>query len=417
VYIRAMSRQGHCRLVRLFTDPDARDHSEKHANFRGSVTLILMSCGCHVGCHVGSISKPVLVEGDLFVVVVPEEEEQGRPVSVTSENKRRRKLNLTLFFFLELMSSTSSQSISHKPSNCDEFFMQQSTLFADSLKDLKNLRTQLYSAAEYFELSYTHDDQKQLVLDTLKDYAIKAFINTVDHLGSVTYKVNDILDESVHKVSRIELQVSCMEQRIRTYKKLIDDQGHSQQSLVLMSPKYIGDTLRRSGGKASRHQWCSLDDEDEWHQFKIAVRSSMRDTPSAVRKGRSPSPCPRPFQRTAFSFTEKQSEKRAASPLRAMFPLIRTGSLPSRPPTPVSSRPTTPVSCRPKTPSSVHTTDTRQRYPLEPRKSASLRLHVEKDSSKETEQYPTKSKRLLKALLSRRKSRKDESLYTFLDEY
>ena len=29
-------------------------------------------------------------------------------------------------------------------------------------QDLKNLRSQLYSAAEYFELSYTNDDQKQM---------------------------------------------------------------------------------------------------------------------------------------------------------------------------------------------------------------------------------------------------------------
>jgi len=30
------------------------------------------------------------------------------------------------------------------------------------IQDLKNLRTQLYSAAEYFELSYTNDEQKQM---------------------------------------------------------------------------------------------------------------------------------------------------------------------------------------------------------------------------------------------------------------
>lgn len=29
-------------------------------------------------------------------------------------------------------------------------------------QDLKNLRTQLYSAAEYFEMSYTNDDQKHM---------------------------------------------------------------------------------------------------------------------------------------------------------------------------------------------------------------------------------------------------------------
>jgi len=111
---------------------------------------------------------------------------------------------------------------------------------------LKNLRAQLYSAAEYFELSYTNDDQKQMwvallelvhiyddaaislvsslycwflflfyvgrVVETLKDYAIKALVNTVDHLGSVTYKVNDLLDEKVVEVSVAELRVSCIEQ-------------------------------------------------------------------------------------------------------------------------------------------------------------------------------------------------------------
>lgn len=31
-----------------------------------------------------------------------------------------------------------------------------------ALQELKNLRSQLYSAAEYFELSYATDDHKQL---------------------------------------------------------------------------------------------------------------------------------------------------------------------------------------------------------------------------------------------------------------
>lgn len=50
------------------------------------------------------------------------------------------------------------------------------------------------------------------VVETLKDYAIKALVNTVDHLGSVTYKVNDLLDEKVDEVSGTEFRVSCIEQ-------------------------------------------------------------------------------------------------------------------------------------------------------------------------------------------------------------
>lgn len=52
------------------------------------------------------------------------------------------------------------------------------------------------------------------VVDTLKEYAVKALVNTVDHLGSVTYKVSDLLDEKVDEVSGTELRISCIEQVI-----------------------------------------------------------------------------------------------------------------------------------------------------------------------------------------------------------
>ncbi|MBA0558711.1 hypothetical protein Golob_015717, partial [Gossypium lobatum] len=128
--------------------------------------------------------------------------------------------------------------MSRETSSSDEVLMQQSLLFSESLKGLKNLRTQLYSAAEYFEVSYTNDDQKQMVVETLKDYAIKALVNTVDHLGSMTYKVNDLLDENLEQVSGTELRVSCIEQRLQPCRDLIDREGLSQQSLVINMPKY-----------------------------------------------------------------------------------------------------------------------------------------------------------------------------------
>ncbi|KAJ6887846.1 hypothetical protein NC652_028980 [Populus alba x Populus x berolinensis] len=139
---------------------------------------------------------------------------------------------------ISFMGTMTASSLSREASNYDEVSMQQSLLFSDSLKDLKNLRSQLYSAAEYFELSYTNDDQKQIVVETLKDYAIKALVNTVDHLGSVTYKVNDLLDEKVDEVSGTEFRVCCIEQRLRTCQEYIDHEGISQQSLVIDTPKY-----------------------------------------------------------------------------------------------------------------------------------------------------------------------------------
>lgn len=298
---------------------------------------------------------------------------------------------------------SSSVSIRQDSSTFDEHSMQESFLFSDSLKDLKNLRAQLYSAAEYFELSYTNDDQKQIVVNTLKDYAVQALVNTVDHLGSVTFKVNDILDEKVDEVSGTELRVSCIEQRLRTCQEYTDREGLSQQSLVIKTPKYhkrytleAGESLNGYGHAVRKYQGFTLHEDDyNWHQLRSAIRASIRETPSSsFRKTRSQSPSPR---HGTFSF----KEKRAASPLPGSRPLSRSGSLLSRPTTPNDSRPG-------------------QQNPSEPwtRKSASMRMPVERDSEKEIEQYPSKSKRLFKALLSRRKSlKKDQMLYSYLDEY
>ncbi|KAG8663180.1 protein ABIL2 isoform X2 [Manihot esculenta] len=308
--------------------------------------------------------------------------------------------------------------VSREASDNDEVPMQQNLLFSDSLEDLKNLRTQLYSAAEYFELSYTNDDQKQIVVETLKDYAIKAIVNTVDHLGSVTYKVHDLVDEKVDEVSGTEFQVSCIEQRVRTCQEYIDHEGLTQQSLVINAPKYhkryilpVGKTMHGAIHPKSEYLGFSLDNEEVWRQFRNAARATIPEAPtSSVRKGRSPSPTRRPQQPSVTSsFTptmpQKELEKRTVSPHR--FPLFRSGSMSSRPTTPNRSRPTTPSSAG----------AARQQFPSEPRKSASMRIRTEKENSKDIEQYPSKSKRLLKALLSRRKSKKDDTLYTYLDEY
>ncbi|KAI3947917.1 hypothetical protein MKW92_053922 [Papaver armeniacum] len=340
-----------------------------------------------------------------------------------------------------------------KSSHYDEICMQQSLIFSDSLKELKNLRSQLYSAAEYFELSYNNDDQKEIVVETLRDYAVRALVNTVDHLGSVTCKVTDMMDERVNVVSGAELRVTCIEQRLKTCQSYIDHEG--------LSHNLFGETITSACGPTiSAHQWCSLDDEDQWHQFKNAVRSTIigSSTPS-VRKERSRSASPRPSrhespqrpsrhesphltpqrsadqgtpqrssrsgtsqnssrsgtpqrssrsstpQRSApawnrvFCFTEQSiSEKRTISPGRPRYPLARSGSLQNRTTTPIPSRSTTPVSNRPTTPSDPITKH---------------REHSKRGRAR----APSRSKRLLKALLSRRKSAKDEALYTFLDEY
>ncbi|WOK95757.1 protein ABIL2 isoform X2 [Canna indica] len=315
---------------------------------------------------------------------------------------------------MEAVSPSASVASNHfDGANFDELSMEQSLLFSDSLKDLKNLKSQLYSAAEYFELSYTTDDHKQVVVNTLKEYAIKALVNTVDHLGSVSFKVNDLLDEKIDVVSGAEFRVSCIEQKIRTCQELVDCEGFSQQSLIIKTPRYhkryvlpVGESMPESGRYAVPKFEIKNTSKynTETHKFHAVNTTPMMKTPS-FRKTRTISSSPSirahsvsprrvsPSQQSGKLF---RAEKRAASPMPNL--LARSGSLAARP-------------------TALSSSSIARQYSSPVEKWTSMKLHAERNQQKDSEHNPSKGKKFLKSLLSRRKSKKDEMLYNYLDEY
>ncbi|XP_052625574.1 protein ABIL1 [Lactuca sativa] len=120
----------------------------------------------------------------------------------------------------------------------EEASMEQSIGFVKALQELKNLRPQLYSAAEYCEKSYLHSDQKQMVLDNLKDYAIRALVNAVDHLGTVAYKLTDLLDQQSSEISSTELHLTCLHQQLLTCQTYTDKEAIRQQELLAVLPRH-----------------------------------------------------------------------------------------------------------------------------------------------------------------------------------
>ena len=50
------------------------------------------------------------------------------------------------------------------------------------------------------------------VLNNLKEYAVKALVNAVDHLGTVAYKLNDLLSQQTSELSNVELHIDCLDQ-------------------------------------------------------------------------------------------------------------------------------------------------------------------------------------------------------------
>ncbi|XP_062146510.1 protein ABIL2-like isoform X3 [Alnus glutinosa] len=304
--------------------------------------------------------------------------------------------------FMESVKSPSSVSVKQEASHNDELFMQKRLFFSDSLKELKDLRKQLYSAAEHFEAAYSKEDQDHTVLvETLKDYAIKAFVNTVDHLGSVAYKVNGFLDEKICELSRTELRFSCIEQRLRTCQYFTDCGGLFQQSLAVKFPRHhkryifpAGTTTDAVGHSQPIHKKA----KEDFCQFGSgkAVHATTSETPPTIVRKRHPalwspqsSSRPGTFQFTKVA-SRRAPENRSVSPCR--FPFIRSGSLVRR-----------------STATNYSTAN--KRYPSEPRRSVSLPIHAERDRSKGILQNSGKSKGLLKALLSMHKSKREGILY------
>ncbi|KAK7389879.1 hypothetical protein VNO78_25175 [Psophocarpus tetragonolobus] len=120
----------------------------------------------------------------------------------------------------------------------DEASMERSKSFVNALQELKNLRPQLYSAAEYCEKSYLHSEQKQMVLDNLKDYAVRALVNAVDHLGTVAYKLTDLLEQQSLDVSTMDLKIATINQKLLTCQIYTDKEGLRQQQLLAFIPRH-----------------------------------------------------------------------------------------------------------------------------------------------------------------------------------
>ncbi|XP_042407506.1 probable protein ABIL5, partial [Zingiber officinale] len=78
---------------------------------------------------------------------------------------------------------------------------------------LKDLRSQLHHAAEHCERAFSSAQQKKMILEGTKSYICEAVVAIVDHLGTVSSK----LEQSLHAnivVKQTEQRIGCLKQRI-----------------------------------------------------------------------------------------------------------------------------------------------------------------------------------------------------------
>ncbi|KAE8787693.1 putative protein ABIL3 [Hordeum vulgare] len=319
-------------------------------------------------------------------------------------------------------SSVSSHNLDAASTSDDMPSSQEGLLFSDSLKDLRNLRSQLYSAAEYFEVFYTNNSHRSTVVTSLKDYAVEALVSTVDHLGFVSYKVDNLVNEKADEVNETEFRVSSVEQRVKICQQAIDQEGRSQQSLLIRAPQYHRRYILP--GKFTAYFVSSADIlESAIHPVSEPTRYSRQHTGRKMRKSqsdiiqqaylnmlycrsiRSQSPTVRETHHRSRSMSPSR-KARAKSPSPQVMNLnpkeTRAGSPIPTPPNPLARSAT--VARRP---------------PLDPKhfRQTSMQVQSDYENQKEREKRPSKGRGFLKSLLTRRRWRNDESLYNYLDEY
>uniref|UniRef100_A0A453EJA1 Uncharacterized protein n=3 Tax=Aegilops tauschii subsp. strangulata TaxID=200361 RepID=A0A453EJA1_AEGTS len=311
--------------------------------------------------------------------------------------------------------------------------------------DLRNLRSQLYSAAEYFEVFYTNNSHRSTVVTSLKDYAVEALVSTVDHLGFVSYKVDNLVNEKADEVNETEFRVSSVEQRVKICQQAIDQEGRSQQSLLIRAPQYhrryilpgadivesaihpVSEPTRYSRqhtGRKMRKSQSAMSTPVSRQTTMRSVRSqspTVRETHhrsrsmSPSRKARAKSPSPQVVNlnpkgiivililhlngQALLSLNVQLAEENLSG---HCFTETRAGS-----PIPTAPNPL------------ARSATVARRPPLDPKhfRQTSMQVQSDYENQKEREKRSSKGRGFLKSLLTRRRWRNDESLYNYLDEY
>ncbi|KAM7274435.1 hypothetical protein ACFE04_016301 [Oxalis oulophora] len=92
----------------------------------------------------------------------------------------------------------------------------ETTRFTTSLKELKNLRSQLHYAADYCEGTFLSSKQKKLVVENTKEYICKAFVTVVDHLGNVSANLDHSISGTGSFSVNAEIRIENLKQRLQS---------------------------------------------------------------------------------------------------------------------------------------------------------------------------------------------------------
>lgn len=87
--------------------------------------------------------------------------------------------------------------------------------FDGALRELKDLRSQLHEAADCCAKAFLSTDKKKMILEGTKGYICDAVVAVIDHLGTVSCKLEHKLQERT-EVAQTERKINFLKQRLLT---------------------------------------------------------------------------------------------------------------------------------------------------------------------------------------------------------
>ncbi|XP_062222108.1 probable protein ABIL5 isoform X2 [Phragmites australis] len=133
--------------------------------------------------------------------------------------------------------------------------------FHGALKELKDLRFQLQEAADCCEKAFLNTEKKKLILEGTKSYVCGAIVAVIDHLGTVSSKLEHKLQEKTD-ITPTERKINFLKQRLLTCEhyaislKLLTARG--DPDAIKYHRRYIAQCIQRS-----KEENCATSSKDD----------------------------------------------------------------------------------------------------------------------------------------------------------
>ncbi|XP_072994775.1 probable protein ABIL5 isoform X2 [Typha latifolia] len=154
--------------------------------------------------------------------------------------------------------------------------------FIIALRELKDLRSQLYKAADCSKDAFLKAEKKKMILQSTKSYISDAIVTVIDHLGNVSSKLEHQLNDD-SELMQTEQKIDCLKQRLLTCQQFAVLLELSTVRWKAKLPRHHLHYLSQS--QRTKEQNCISRDEDSKvfePQYKNDQLIILADSPTSV---------------------------------------------------------------------------------------------------------------------------------------